>query len=69
MNLVRFSEDSIFIFLFFLETSPKIDVEIAFSLRVWHVFDVAFSAVGAFIKHKLTSDVQRSDPDPKHKFN
>lgn len=38
----------------FLSESSEMDLLISFSLRVWHVFDVAFSALGAFLKHKFS---------------
>lgn len=38
----------------FLSESSEIDILISFSLRVWHVFDIAFSALGAFLKHKFS---------------
>ncbi len=41
----------------FTAEAPVIDVELSFSIRVWHIFAVAFSAVGTFIKHKLHSNV------------
>ena len=40
----------------FLQDSPTIDIEISFSIRVWHIFHVAFSALGKFIKHKFSSE-------------
>ena len=38
----------------FLGESIEADVELSFSLRVWHVLDVAFGALGAFLKHKFS---------------
>jgi hypothetical protein len=35
----------------FLSDTPELDVMFSFSLRVWHLFSVAFSALGAFLKH------------------
>ena len=37
----------------FLETKPRADIRIAFSLRVWHLLDVAFRALGRFVKLKM----------------
>ena len=37
----------------FLSDTPELDVMFSFSLRVWHLFSVAFSALGAFLRHKL----------------
>ena len=53
----------------FLEESPTIDVKLAFSIRVWHVFDVAFAALGRFLKHKLKADASSAAPSHNHKFN
>ena len=38
----------------FLSDTPELDVMFSFSLRVWHLFSVAFSALGAFLRHKLS---------------
>lgn len=38
----------------FLSESSEMDILLSFSLRVWHVFDIAFSALGAFFKHKFS---------------
>ncbi len=40
----------------FLGEEPTIDVKLAFSIRIWHVFNVAFAALGKFLKHKLAAD-------------
>lgn len=54
----------------FLDSSPTVDIKIAFSIRVWHVFDAAFSALRTFLKHKFNSDVQpQKSENPQHKFN
>ena len=37
----------------FLGDSTKLDIKISFSLRVWHVFHVAFAALGALISNIL----------------
>ena len=37
----------------FTADTPTADIMLSFSLRVWHVFDVAFGALKAFLKHKL----------------
>ncbi len=38
----------------FLSESSEVDILLSFSLRVWHVFDVLFGALGAFLKHKFS---------------
>ena len=45
----------------FLANSPTFDVEISFAIRVWHLFDVAFAALGKFIKGKLASDANSTE--------
>ena len=40
----------------FLSEDSEIDIRLSFSLRVWHVFDVAFSALSAFLKHKFSKN-------------
>lgn len=39
----------------FLGESSSADIKISFSLRVWHLFHLAFSSLISFIKHKLKS--------------
>lgn len=63
----------------FLADSPTVDVEISFAIRVWHVFDVAFAALGKFIKSKLktmsqatedtSSGTSTESKNAKHKSN
>lgn len=45
----------------FVSDTPVIDIKLAFSIRVWHVFDIAFSALGRFIKKKLLSGDDQSN--------
>ena len=47
----------------FIDESPTINVKLAFSIRVWQVFDIGFAALGRFLKHKLKSD----SPTASHK--
>ena len=63
----------------FLASAPTVDVEISFAIRVWHIFDVAFAALGKFIKGKLSAESKKSEDTPsdsntesktaKHKLN
>ena len=46
----------------FLSDSPELDVMFSFSLRVWHLFSVAFSALGAFLKHQFSKKDKHSPP-------
>jgi len=48
----------------FLSEASEIDISISFSLRVWHLFHVAFAALGTFIKHQIKK-FGRSDQVPK----
>ena len=46
----------------FLQTSPTVDIKISFSIRVWHIFDVAFAALGKFIKAKFSEQSTKEGP-------
>ena len=37
----------------FLGDSIELDLSLSFSLRVWHVFDIAFGALGSFLRHQF----------------
>ncbi len=37
----------------FTAEESEADVELSFSLRIWHVFHVAFGALGRFLKHQF----------------
>lgn len=39
----------------YLSDTTTVDIKISFSIRVWHVFHIAFGALGEFIKHKIKS--------------
>lgn len=39
----------------FLGESSSADIKISFSLRVWHLFHLAFSSLISFIKHKINA--------------
>ena len=39
----------------YLSDTTTVDIKISFSIRVWHVFHVAFGALKEFIKHKVRS--------------
>ena len=39
----------------FLGESPSADIKISFSIRVWHIFHLAFASLKALIKHKFNS--------------
>ena len=47
----------------FLSEDFEADVRLSFSLRVWHLFDIAFGATGTFIKHT----VKKMLKNPNHK--
>jgi hypothetical protein len=49
----------------FLSDTPSFDLKLSVSLRVWHVFDVAFGALFTFIGHKIKT--AGSHPTPDHK--
>lgn len=52
----------------FLGESIEADVELSFSLRVWHVFDVAFGALFTFLGHqfKKMQAAERKATRPTH---
>ena len=50
----------------FLAEGIEADVHVSFSLRVWHVFDVAFGALKRFLKHKF-SKISKQPPS-NHKI-
>ena len=47
----------------FLSDSPTVDIKISFSIRVWHIFDVAIAALVKFIKIKLSKESKKSPTD------
>lgn len=55
-NLSYDKEAEVNIDVDFLETKPRADICIAFSLRVWHLLDVAFRALGRFVKLKMKNN-------------
>ena len=44
----------------FLSESISADIELSFSMRVWHVFHIVFSALGALIKNRIKSAAKKS---------
>jgi len=48
----------------FVGDTPELDVKLSFSLRVWHVFHVAFGALKKFLKHQTKKTNQTN-----HKYN
>ena len=51
----------------FGSTEPQIDIKLGFSIRVWQVFDIAFGALIALIKHKLRSDIKNDEAPSNNK--
>ena len=47
----------------FLSDSPTVDIKISFSIRVWHIFDVAIAALVKFIKIKLSKESKKPPTD------
>lgn len=45
----------------FCSDESEIDVKISFSLRVWHLFHIAFAALGEFIKYLFRSFAKKQD--------
>ena len=52
-NFENLDKADIKIDLDYAAEAPAIDIKLGFSIRVWHVFDIAFSALGRLIKHLL----------------
>ena len=52
-NFEKLPSSDISVDLDYLADEPTVDIKLMFSIRVWHVFDVAFAALGRFIKHKF----------------
>lgn len=52
-NFEKLPKSDISVDLDYLAEEPTVDIKLMFSIRVWHVFDVAFAALGRFIKHKF----------------
>jgi len=66
-NFKDIEKADIFVDADFLEETPTVDIKLAFSIRIWHVFDIAFSALGRFIKKKLLTDTAEEKKSPSHK--
>ena len=47
----------------FLGDTPTLDVKISFSLRVWHLFHVAFGALAKFLAHRA-----KAPTNANHKY-
>lgn len=52
----------------FLGDSTTADIKISFSLRVWHLFHLAFASLISLVKHKLKSakNMAQQSPAPKN---
>ena len=48
----------------FLSESISADIELSFSMRVWHVFHIAFAALGTLIKKKVKSMAKQAKRAP-----
>lgn len=44
----------------FTKDTPDADIKLIFSIRVWHIFHTLFSALGAFIRHKIANPTPQS---------
>ena len=62
-NFENLDKAEIKIDLDYAAEAPTIDIKLGFSIRVWHVFDLAFSALGRLIKHLLA--MPKSEKSPK----
>ena len=50
-NFEKIDKADIKIDLDYAADAPTVDIKLGFSIRVWHVFDLIFSAIGRAIKH------------------
>ncbi len=54
----------------FTAEAPDVDIVISFSLRVWHLFHVAFGALKTLIKHLVNGKMKKSaSPSDSHAFS
>ena len=56
-------EGELFVEAVFLAESPSVDLHLSVSLRVWHVLDMALSALVAFIKRKLREASEEAEKE------
>lgn len=52
-NFHGLSKRDVYVDADFLSEELKIDVKIAFSIRLWHIFHLAFGALGRLIKNRI----------------
>ena len=52
-NLHGLARRDVYVDTDFLSEEIKVDIKIAFSLRLWHLFHIAFGALGRLIKNRL----------------
>ena len=58
-NFPRLKNADISVDCDFASTEPQIDIKLGFSIRVWQVLNIAFSALITFLKHKLKADAKK----------
>lgn len=47
----------------FTSEETEIDIKVSFALRVWHIFHVAFAALGELIKYFFTAQKRKSEKE------
>ena len=55
-NFTMPKESDLNVWADFTSEASEADISLSFSIRVWHVLDIAFGALKTFIKHKLSSN-------------
>lgn len=50
----------------FSASEPDIDIKLSFSIRVWHIFHVAFAALKKLINHMLSAPKKENNQDHIH---
>ncbi|MBR2354752.1 MAG: DUF2953 domain-containing protein, partial [Clostridia bacterium] len=51
----------------FLSDTPSLDLHLSVSLRVWHVLDIALSALWRFVKHKINAPAPSQQEEDSEK--
>ncbi|MGM9683451.1 MAG: hypothetical protein ACI3XQ_07620, partial [Eubacteriales bacterium] len=47
----------------YLSDTSSADIKLSFSLRVWHVFDIAFAALFRLIRSKLAQNAKKAEKE------
>ena len=64
-NFPKLKKADLFVGVDFTKDAPQTDLKLVFSIRLWQIFDIAFRALGAFLRHKLKHTENKNQ---QHKF-